>query len=244
MALQETLRTAAFAASLLVLAGCSGGGHHHHGGTGSGVAHYYEAEPNGHPSNANFVRSVSIGDYFVINGQVSSFHNDWFDGFWMWATEDVDVEFILTYNDPFADLDVGWYDPAGGGYVQRWETSYNPEIGLLPLYANEDFHLVVTPWTGTSTYTLEIIGHPLGYAASQAPAAVATELASNERLREVPFERYHTPESAPEQEQEPEIVARGRVIELDPEDGSVRSRAVEVTSTGLRIGPPRSRAER
>jgi hypothetical protein len=235
MTLQNAMRSARFALPLALVAACSDGGSHHHAPTFPGATRYYEVEPNGHPSNANFIGPVSIGDYFVISGQVSDFYQDWFDGFWMWATEDVDVEFVLTAGNSAADLDLGWYDPAGAQYVAKWETAYNPEIGVLPLYADEDFHLVVTPWVGTSTYTLEVIGHPIGYAAPQgaAPAASAAT-----REREVPFDRYHRPEPAPEPE-EPQPVALGRVIEVDPEDGSLRSLEFELTTEGLRVGPLR-----
>jgi hypothetical protein len=238
MALQNGIRSIAFAAPLLLLVACSHGGSHH-GSTTPGVANYYEAEQNGHPTNANFIGSVAVGDYFVIRGQVSDVYNDWFDGFWMWATEDVDVEFILTHAVGSSDLDVGWYDPANSVYVEKWETSYNPETGILPLYADEDFHLVVTPWFGTSTYTLEVIGHPVGYFASSAPPAPLAKGASEApRERTMPFERYASP-LATALEEDPPTLAEGEVIELDLETGEVRSRAFEVTSKGLRVGPIR-----
>jgi hypothetical protein len=237
MALQNRAHALPLAASLVFLAACGGGGYG--GGSVPIVPQFNEVEENGHPSNANYIGPVSVGDYFVIHGDVSELYADWFDGFWMYATEDVDVEFVLSYSNPFADLDVGWFAPANQGYVQNWETSYNPEVGILPLYANEDFHLVVSPWTGSSSYQLEVIGHPIGYGASQPPAPVTpvTAAATAARVRKVPFERYHTPEPALEAEARP--LAEGLVIEIDPQDGSVRSRAFELSSEGLRIGPVR-----
>ena len=236
MALQRTAVTVL--ALALGLASC---GYRKTGGGGApgGVPTYYEQEPNNFPVNANWVGSVAVGDYFVIRGHVSELGGDWFDGFSFYALESVDVEFVLTIDDPFADLDVCWYDPVAGGHVTCWETGFNPELGVLPLYPGEDFHLVVTPFFGSSSYTLEVFGRPVGYGpASSAPPAPTATQAPGKGPRQVPLEDYYSrPAPEPEPEEEPVPLARGRLIEVDGEDGTVRSRPLEASSDGLRLGP-------
>jgi len=220
----------------LVAASC---GYRKYGGGGShgGTPVYLEQEINDSPANANWVSSVYPGDYFAIRGHVSDFAGDWFDGFAFYSPTAVDVEFFLTADDPAADLDLCWYDPVAGAHVACWETTFNPEQGVLPLYAGEDFHLVVSPFWGSSYYTLEVYVHALGYAPASTTVPEGEAPAKGER--QVPLERYHRAEEPLAEAADEELapLAVGRLIELDGEDGSLRSRPFEVTRQGLRVGP-------
>ena len=236
MTLQRTQLAVLFVA--LVLTSC---GYRKFGGGGSyaGSPVFYEVEPNNFPGNANWVSSVAAGDTFVIRGDVSEFSGDWFDGFSFYALEAVDVEFVLTIDDPTADLDVCWFDPIAGAHITCWETSFNPERGVLPLYAGEDFHLVVSPYSGSSGYTLQVIVRSVGYAPAGGAVPAATPEGPAKGPRQMPLERYYQAQEALVEagEGEPALLAAGRLIEVDGKDGSLRSRPLEVTREGVRIGP-------
>ena len=215
----------------LVTAACHKGRHHpHHGGGASsgGVYSFVEVEPNNAALESNYLGSLAVGETLVIRGYIDDSGFDPFDGFAITTAGPLDVEFFLTADDPFADLDICYYDPYSGIEKACWETSFNPEAGLIAMNGGLDFHLVVGSYFGGSSYTLEVIGRPVGYyapaaAAGEAPAPTLGTPAQRERA--VPFEAYDgTAEPEPEASAP---LARARVLVVEA-DGSVRQAGPEL----------------
>ena len=225
MALQSKLGTLAIVGLCVATAACHKSSRRHHGGGGASVFSFVEVEPNNLAFDANYLGTLAIGETLIVRGFIEDTPFDPFDGFAVTALEPMDVEFYLTSDDPFTDLDLCYYNPYSGQYEACWETSFNPEAGLLAMNGGEEFHLVVASYFGASSYTLEIRGIPIGYApaasapeareASGAPAAGGP--AVRERVR--PFADYAGAVAGAEPLEPLGSVAprvRGRMFLIDP----------------------------
>jgi hypothetical protein len=209
------------AASLgLATSACHRSGHSHPHGQSGGVDVYsfVEAEPNNGSHQANYLGSLAVGEALVVRGHVDDSGFDPFDGFAFTTVQPLDVEVYLTSDDPWSDLDLCYFDPYLGVEAACWETSNNPEAGVLLLSGGEDAHLVVSSWVGASTYTLEIVARPVG---TYGPAAAPAPTEGQRRERAVPFSQYGAAEIALGTEglEQPAVTARERLIALDPRTG-------------------------
>ena len=216
--------------------GCGGGGGS--GGGGSPIPLFFEYEPNDAPELANPVGPIRIGDHFRILGHVASFGPDLFDGFALQSLEPCQVELVL-YADAFADLDVCVYDPVLASHVFCFASPANPEVGAFSIFAAvTDFHLVVSSFSGASSYELDVrvVPLPFGSFASQARLERAgAEAAPLDPARQAHHEGYFRGRQAAsaDAEEEDERFEPGELIEVDAE-GNLRR-------TPLWILHPRSR---
>jgi hypothetical protein len=122
---------------------------------------FLETEPNDDPSTADHFGTVYAGDRFFIEGFIQGGLLDPFDGFSFTAGQPIHVDFQLFIDDAFSDLDVCLYDPQLATTVACFATDQNPERGGVEVdFAGLDFQLVVEPFAGASSYTLEIDVQP------------------------------------------------------------------------------------
>lgn len=149
---------------------------------------FFESEPNDHASNANYIGELRVGDYVMIEGEVSECCVDPYDGFAFYAAEPLQLTITLTELAD-ADLDFCMYDPTIDQMVACWETDVHPEWGVFNVGLPADLHLVVASYYGTSGYTLEIYADALG-AAPDAPGAPGRGESPAELTRER-FAGYH-----------------------------------------------------
>jgi hypothetical protein len=198
------------------------------------VHSFVEVEPNDIAPLANYLGGIAVGETFFVRGFIGDSGFDPFDGFAWTTAEPMEIELHLWIDDPYADLDVCYFNPYSGLIEACFATSSNPESGWLALYGGTDFHLVVSSYFGDSSYTLELVGRPLGFALA---APVAAEAAANERRSA--FEAYGG-STAPETDGEPRAPSvRGRWILLDLEEGSSAAQEFALGPEGLTAGPPR-----
>ncbi len=176
----------------------------------------HEIEPNNTAFQPDAIGPVGLGSYFQIDGSIeefgSPFSYDEYDGFAFYVEDAVEIEFVLHAHNPFADLDVWIYDPYNNEYIAQFESASSPEYGRVTFpYLGEEFHVVVTSYSGNSSYTLEVIAHPLYGAFS---AAVEIEEAEPSLKDEARMKDYLKPElrSAPV-----------TLIQIDRENGQVRT---------------------
>jgi hypothetical protein len=206
---------------------------HHHHAPPPPVFSFVELEPNDAAPTANYLGAIYPGETFLVRGFIEDSGLDPFDGFALTALEPLEVELLLWIDEPFADLDLCFYDPASGSIEACFETAADPETGWLAFGGPADFQLVVASYSGDSSYTLEVIAHPLGYA----PASGATPAtAAPARERERPLEAYAGAAAALPKPPSPR--GWGRVVRIDPESGARAEQAFAVGPDGLRVGPP------
>ncbi len=141
----------------------------------------YEAEPNDFYYGAQGIGPICVGESFLIRGHIDDFGNDPFDGFAFRSDVPMDIEFALYADEPFDDFDVELFDPYTLQTVARWETGANPEAGRFSVVSSGfEFHLVVSSFHGSGSYTLEVRGAPLtwyGIGATQLAAQGISERA-------------------------------------------------------------------
>jgi len=164
--------------ALVLLTACS---HRHRDNHYYPVETYAESEVNDTVPTADYFGLLYPGDHFHIEGHITDIPYDpfdpWngydpYDGFAFTAAVPIHVEFSLWIDDILTDLDVIVYDPQLDQDVGFFETANNPETGTVQVYAgNLDFHLVVAPYIGSSTYDLEIRVFHLFPLTGDAPAA-------------------------------------------------------------------------
>jgi hypothetical protein len=194
----------------------------------------YEVEPNDFAFSAQGIGPIDVRDRFLIRGQITDQGFDPFDGFAFKACGPMDIEFALTSDDPNADFDVQLFDPYTSTTVARWETSANPETGVFSLSnSGMEFHLVVSSFVGSGSYTLEVRGAPLTWFGDgegvrfNAPGsgrAGGTRIDWTEYASRVPAS---TEVSAP--------LLELTTLAIDPETG--RTKILGVRRIGLRFGP-------
>lgn len=145
-----------------------------------------EIEPNNNAFQPDSIGAVASDTYLQIVGSIQqgppagnysdAFGGDSFDGFAFYVDEAVEIEFVLYASNPYADLDLWIYDPFYDEYIARFESIASPEYGRVTFpYLGEEFHVVVTSYSGDSDYTLEMIARPLATGYSTAVSAASTE---------------------------------------------------------------------
>ncbi len=210
----------------LPLALCSCGKSHGHTVVFSSPG-LQEIEPNNNAFQPDAIGPVAydtyyqihgaIQDGFVLNDYASPNGTDQFDGFAFYVEDAVEIEFILHANNPFADLDVWIYDPFYDEYIAKFESISSPEYGRVTFpYLGEEFHVVVTSYSGDSNYTLELIAHPLVGGFSSAVAAATTEQPTSDK-KQAHMQRYLKARQAPESKLVPV-----KLVQVDRESGEVQ----------------------
>jgi hypothetical protein len=214
--------------------GVSGGGVH------APDPYIHEWEPNDSAAFANGIGPIFPGDQFLIRGAVTDVGPDFFDGFAFLADQPSDIEFVLSSDDPYADLDLCLFDPYTGQTVACWE---NPgdESGIFSVHTGgTEFHLVVSSFSGSTFYTLAVRGFPFGYldtaGASSAAASSGSSLraatgAAPVRERNRAWSEYGslgTADTSPRIE----VLRQGTLVQVDADTGEVRTRTFAIGSDG------------
>jgi len=100
---------------------------------------------------------VSGGETLWIEGSITDQGWDPRDGYQFFAETPLVVNVGLDANVPGVDLDWCVWDPVYGGYTVCAETEFDPEVGsFLVVPPGNEFHIVVSSYAGTSTYTLAV----------------------------------------------------------------------------------------
>lgn len=134
---------------------------------------FHELESNDTPDRANHFGLLRRGDRLLIEGFIDDPVTD-IDGFAFTAAHPLHVDFQLFTDAPGADLDVCLYDPAIDEVIACFATPNEPERGGVDVFEGGlDFHLTVESFVGASTYTLEIVVHPLFALSAEQEAALA-----------------------------------------------------------------------
>ncbi|MCZ6598130.1 MAG: hypothetical protein O7B99_10860 [Planctomycetota bacterium] len=238
------IKATPFALAAMLIACHSGTGHH-----SIGHKSFAESEPNDSACCPNYFGFLGPGDFLTIDGFITDSGADPFDGFAFTSAVPISVEFRLFIDGPFADLDVCLYDPYLGTFVDCFESPFNPEEGTVHVLGSGlDFHLVVNSFIGDSSYTLEVEAFPLFLAEDDGPqpfmAGTADtagavrgdpekDAATGKPSRIEAFAPYAAgAESASADDEEPEIIAVGGMIEVDLETGEQRTTPFVLTSEG------------
>jgi hypothetical protein len=200
----------------------------------------FEAEPNGNAWNANFIGPLRPGDVYVVRGHVTELGPDVFDGFAFFSETPVEVEFILTADNPAADLDLCVYDPFIEDFVACFENPWNPETGFIDVYdPGVDFHLVVSSFALSSSYTLEVIAHPMSFAPAATTRIAPASKVRHESRRTEFWKAYATaPEPiAAASEVESRVAMPGEWIGVDLDTGEIVRRPTARIDDTIWIGP-------
>ncbi|HJO27536.1 MAG TPA: hypothetical protein QF730_09850 [Planctomycetota bacterium] len=124
----------------------------------------YEDEPNGLACCPDNMGTLYVGESMHIRGSVDDCCIDVFDGFAFTPADLCTVQFTLDADSAFADLDLGLYDPWTGSFTAIFDSPYNPEFGsFLVLEPGRPFHLVVSSYSGDSSYSLRVDCLPFNY---------------------------------------------------------------------------------
>lgn len=153
-----------------------------------------ESEPNDTAYDANYIGELYVGDYVVIEGDITECCVDPYDGFAFFAAEPMQITVTLT-ELASADLDFCVYDPSIDEIVACWETDLHPEWGFFNVGYASDLQLVVASYAGASGYTLEISASPITAAPDLPGAPGRGEPPSESTLRRLAG--YHHPRPGP-----------------------------------------------
>ena len=116
-----------------------------------------EIEVNDFAFAPQFVGTVFPGDHLFIEGSSTDAGWDPRDGYQLFADVPMVVNVVLDAHVPGVDLDWCVWDPTVGDYTVCAETEFNPEIGsFIVVPPGNEFHVVVSSYSGTSTYTMEL----------------------------------------------------------------------------------------
>ncbi len=158
------------------LAGC---GHYHkdkkHHSAGNDPL--FEVEPNNDAAHADYLGEIRAGDFVAVEGHISEFGNDEYDGFAFYALEPVSVHITLHEFYSGSDLDFAIYIPEIDQVVDAWETTNHPEFGVFNFAGAGEFHIVVDAWAGDSTYLLEVDVRPLSLNLEHGPGVSERSIA-------------------------------------------------------------------
>lgn len=182
----------------------------------------YEIEPNDFALSAQGIGPIALGEQFLVRGHITDQGSDPYDGFAFQSDQPMDIEFSLFADDPAADFDLQLFDPYTGSTVASWETSANPECGHFSvLNSGVEFHLVVSSFVGSGTYTLEVRGVPLTWFGDGAGLSFAADGATRRADRIVDWTGYAAGKIAPEF-QAPLPQLQVTTLSIDPETGHIR----------------------
>lgn len=116
-----------------------------------------EVEVNDHAWDAQHIGWVQGGDTVIIEGGITDDGWDPRDGFQFFAETPLIVDVSLDAHLPGVDLDWCIWDPTVGAYTVCAESPLNPETGsFVVVPPGNEFHLVVSSFTGSSSYTIEV----------------------------------------------------------------------------------------
>ncbi len=228
----------ALLASLAIGTGCH---HQRRVHTSHSIPVYVEREPNDAVLDANDFGTLVPGDHFFIDGYSTDDFSDPFDGFAFTSAGPVHVDFRLWVTHASADFDVCIYDPQLDVTVDCFQTSNDPEQGGVDVTSGGlEFHLVVEPFVGSSSYSMEIIASPLYLAREAEPGAASIRASAPEAFEALPageatgrdaraFEEYGRRTAAGSTTQ------TVRTFEVDPETGAITESVVV-----LKNDPPSS----
>jgi hypothetical protein len=132
---------------------------------------------------------VHAGETIVLEGAITDQGWDPRDGYRFVAQQSLVVDVALDAHVPGVDLDWCVWDPYIGDYTVCAETGIDPEIGSFLVPAGAEFHLVVSSYSGTSTYSMDVhFSAYFGALASGAPA-VKGALAGLDQAQILPLEQ-------------------------------------------------------
>lgn len=144
-----------------------------------------EIEVNDFAFAPQFIGTVFPGDQVFIEGSTTDAGWDPRDGFQLFADVPMIVNVVLDAHVPGVDLDWCVWDPTVGDYTVCAETEFNPETGSFMIVPpGNEFHMVVSSYSGTSTYTME-----LTFSAYFGAEAAPTERAADEEQEVRPTPR-------------------------------------------------------
>lgn len=196
----------------------------------------WEDEPNDSHCCPDEIGTLFAGGQIVIGGRIQDDPDDPFDGFGFESGEPIEVNFLLEPVDHLADLDLCVWDPALGAFAFCFDSPSSVEVGHFLVSSSFDpFHLVVSSFDGDAEYRLTVWAEPPGFAALAASAAEPEE---PKGTRPVPLELYG-PRAVADATLEPAVLDRGRIFEIDPDTGEIRTREVLVREDGIYVGPSR-----
>ncbi len=212
----KALRSHLALPALLALASCGGGG----GGTvvvpGYPPPPLYEIEPNDNALFADYIGEILPGDFIEIEGHITEYYPDPFDGFAFYALGPVRLVITLNEANPGADLDFSIYDPMVDRVIAAWETGSSPEVGVFDWVGPGEFHIVVASYYGDSDYLLQVDVQPLpfGLAATNEGPLEVNRTPSPSAIER--FGAYHARESAKAPARKP-----SQVLLLSEQDGEL-----------------------
>ena len=124
----------------------------------------YEDEPNGMSCCPDNMGTLYVGQSMHIRGSLDDCCIDVYDGFAFVPADLCTVQFTLDADSPYADLDLGLYDPWTGTFTAIFDSPLNPEFGsFLVLEPGRPFHLVASSYSGDSGYSLRLDCLPFNY---------------------------------------------------------------------------------
>lgn len=133
---------------------------------------YDEGEPNDTAWLAPWFGSLSPGDLVYVEGFATDDGSDPQDGLAFSCNGPTRIDFTLFVADPWTDLDVWLFDPFLNEFVAAFDIPYGDEKGTFWLAGSQEFHLVVVPADGASTWTLAVESSSTYYGAALAPVAL------------------------------------------------------------------------
>lgn len=175
----------------------------------------WEAESNDSECCPNWLGWVSVGNAFVIGGNIRDDVQDLYDGFRLRNTWPCRIRFWLEPLDGVSDLDLCVWDPIQGQYAFCFETSDPVEYGEFNVpFGDYTFDLVVNSYSGDSEYRLYVNCDPIifGVNATAAPATDAKVAREH---------TYGEPREAREVEPEEQALPAW-IIEVDARSGDFK----------------------
>ena len=122
-----------------------------------------EQEPNNETSESQKLGKIQPGTCYTIRGEIFNTQEGFdLDGFRLLPQRDQTIEATLTHSDD-NDFDLGFFDPEMLEFVKLCEDSLPPEVCLLTvsdLIEPLPLDLVILPFEGTGSYTLDIMAIP------------------------------------------------------------------------------------
>ncbi len=124
----------------------------------------WEFEPNSTHCCPHDLGWITVGDDFVIGGDIRDDSYDPFDGFLLRTQGPCTVRFVLEPLDGFSDLDLCVWDPLLGDFAFCFESPDPYEQGVFNIpYSGAPFHLVVASYAGDSEYRLRVECDPINW---------------------------------------------------------------------------------